>query len=74
MSNYLWVYILAVLAVISLVIFFVSFSKDHFFIKKLKKSKSSYVLNFTFLILSIADILLIVYLFMILKEQIGIFS
>ncbi len=74
MINYLWIYILSALAVVSLIIFLISFSKDHFFIKKLKLKKGNYALNFMLLIIFLSDIGLIVYLLMLLKEQINILS
>lgn len=73
MSSYLWIYIIAVVAVVSLIIFLMTFGKDHFYIKKLKKKKTAYIINLVLLIFSIVDVALIIYLFMVLKEQIGIF-
>lgn len=74
MSNYLWVYILGILSFSSLFIFLISFGKDHRYIKKLKLNKLSYLPNFLLIVFSILDVSLIIYLFMILKEQIGVFQ
>lgn len=72
MVNYLWVFILTVLSLVALLIFFISFSKDLFFIKKLKKSPLNYLLNFSLIAFSAVDIGLVIYLFQMLKKQIGI--
>lgn len=74
MTHYLWVYLLSALAILSLIGFLVSFSKDHLLIKKLKLSKFNYLLNFSLLLMSFLDIGLIIYLFSTLKEQINVLS
>ncbi len=74
MGNYLWVYIIGAVAFVTLLIFLITFPKDHSYIKKLRKSKANYLLNFSLLIFSLADIGLIIYLFMLLKEQVEVFS
>lgn len=74
MMNYLWIYILGTLAFISLIAFWITFSKDHFFIKKLKMKKRNYLLNLTLLLFCFVDIGLIIFLLMSLKEQMNIFG
>lgn len=73
MQNYLWVIVLSSLSLVSLLVFLISFSKDHFYIKKLKRSSANYFLNFSLLVLSIADVVLVIYLFQLLKQQLGLF-
>lgn len=74
MGNYLWVYIIGAVAFVTLLIFLITFPKDHQYMKKLKKSKAGYLLNFSLLIFSLADVGLIIYLFMLLKDQVGVLS
>ncbi|HCM89367.1 MAG TPA: hypothetical protein DIS85_05670 [Vagococcus sp.] len=74
MASYLWIFILSTIAIISLLIFLISFSKDHFLIKKLKLKKLNYIFNFLLLIISLSDIGLIIYLFSLLKQQIEVFT
>lgn len=68
--NYLWVYILSSITGISLLCFILTFSKDLYLTKKLKKSKKSLFLNFSLLIISFVSISLVIYLFVLLKDQI----
>lgn len=68
--NYLWVYILSSITGISLLCFMLTFSKDLYLTKKLKKSKKSLILNFSLLIISFVSISLVIYLFVLLKDQI----
>lgn len=68
--NYLWVYILSSITGISLLCFILTFSKDLYLTKKLKKSKKSLILNFSLLIISFISISLVIYLFVLLKDQI----
>ncbi|MBO0437448.1 hypothetical protein [Vagococcus fluvialis] len=68
--NYLWVYILSSITGISLLCFILTFSKDLYLTKKLKKSKKSLILNFSLLIISFVSISLVIYLFVLLKDQI----
>lgn len=68
--NYLWVYILSIISGISLICFILTFSKDLYLTKKLKQSKKRLVLNFSLLGISLASISLVIYLFVLLREQI----
>lgn len=68
--NYLWVYILSLIAATSLLGFILTFSKDMSLTKKLKLSKKSLILNFSLIIISFGSISLVIYLFVLLKEQI----
>lgn len=70
MKDYLWVYILGALASVSLLFFLVTLSRDVFLVRKLRKKRVSLALNFNFLIISIVSLSLIIYLFILLKDQI----
>lgn len=70
MTNYLWLFLLAGLAVLSLFYFVITLSRDVFLLKKLRKKKRKYILNFSLLVLTLGSLSLIVYLFNILREQI----
>lgn len=72
--DYLWIYFLSGIATVSLIVFLLTFSKDIFYTKKLKLNKSSLVLNCSLLLLSILSISLIIYLFISLREQIGLIN
>ncbi|OJG55484.1 hypothetical protein RV06_GL001927 [Enterococcus haemoperoxidus] len=47
-----------------------SFSRDVFLMRRLKLSKSNLVINFSLLLLTLSSLILIIYLFVLLKEQI----
>lgn len=70
MREYLWVYILGVIAAISFFWFIITLSRDILLVKKLKLAKVSFTLNFTLLFISLSSVGLIIYLFTSLKEQI----
>ncbi|ALS36832.1 hypothetical protein ABID30_001969 [Enterococcus rotai] len=72
MRDYLWVFILAGIASVSLLFFIVTLSRDVFLARRLKLKKSNLVLNFSFLAMSLGSLIMIIYLFMLLKEQIGL--
>lgn len=72
MRDYLWVFILAGIASVSLLFFIVTLSRDVFLARRLKLKKSNLVLNFSFLTMSLGSLIMIIYLFMLLKEQIGL--
>lgn len=72
--NYLWVYILTIIAILSLGFFLATFSKDMYLTRKLKLKKTSLWLNFSLLLISLMSLGLIIYLFSSLKEQIQFFS
>lgn len=74
MIYYLWVFILTGVALASLLLFLVSISKDLDLVKKLKRRKSSLMLNFSLLVTSLVSIGFIIYLFLELKRQIDLFS
>lgn len=74
MIYYLWVFILTGVALTSLLLFLVSISKDLDLVKKLKRRKSSLMLNFSLLVTSLVSIGFIIYLFLELKRQIDLFS
>ncbi|WP_207695808.1 hypothetical protein DOK67_0001478 [Enterococcus sp. DIV0212c] len=70
MKDYLWIYILGGIASASLIFFLVTLSRDVFLARKLKKKKLDLTVNFTLLVVSIASLALIIYLFVLLKDQI----
>ncbi|WP_430602051.1 hypothetical protein IGJ02_002260 [Enterococcus sp. DIV0724b] len=70
MNDYLWVYILGGIATSSLLYFLATLSKDVFLVRKLKKKRKDLALNFSLLALSIVSLSLIIYLFILLKDQI----
>lgn len=74
MIYYLWVFILAGITLVALISFLMSITGDLNLLKKVKKKKSSLVLNFSLLLTSLVSIGFIIYLFMELKRQIDIFS
>lgn len=74
MIYYLWIFVLAGVSLLSLILFLTSITKDIPLIKKLKIKKSYLVLNLTLLIISIGSIGLIINLFIELKKQIDIYG
>ncbi|ALS36871.1 hypothetical protein ABID30_001928 [Enterococcus rotai] len=68
--NFLWVYILCGIGVASIVFFLLTFSRDVFLIKRLKKNKQFLLLNFSFLIFTFISVTLVIYLLVLLKDQI----
>lgn len=70
MKDYLWIYILGGIASTSLLFFLVTLSRDVFLVRKLRKKKLDLAFNFTLLAVSIASLGLIIYLFVLLKDQI----
>lgn len=72
MIYYLWVFILAGVALVSLFFFLLTLTQDINIIKVLKKKKTALVLNFSLFIITIVSSGLIIYLFYELKRQIDI--
>ncbi|MGX7272509.1 hypothetical protein [Enterococcus haemoperoxidus] len=70
MIDYLWIFILGGIAIVSLVVFLILLSRDVFLIKKLRKKKSLLTLNFSLLFISLTSLGLIAYLFTLLRDQI----
>ncbi|MGM0218748.1 hypothetical protein IGI43_001858 [Enterococcus sp. AZ126] len=70
MIDYLWMYILGAISFITLVYFLMSFSRDIFLVRRLKLNKSSLVINFSLLLITLISLILVIYLFVLLKEQI----
>lgn len=68
--NFLWLYILGGTSVLALLIFLTTFSKDVFLVKRLKKKKRTLWLNGSFLAITFISITLVIYLFVLLKDQI----
>ncbi|WP_430604788.1 hypothetical protein IGL98_002701 [Enterococcus sp. DIV0840] len=63
MIDYLWIYILSGVALLSLVLFLLTLSRDLFLVKRLKAKKIALFANFSLLILSLMSLALIIYLF-----------
>ncbi|MFZ6625771.1 hypothetical protein ACOXU5_08775 [Vagococcus fluvialis] len=72
MKDYLWVFILSAIGLFSAGIFLGTISKSTRLIKKLHLSKISLILNFMLLIISLVDIGLIIYVFILVKDQINL--
>lgn len=72
MTKYIWLFILGGIAMIALIFFLMTFSKDMFLIKKLKKTKKNLILNFSLIITTLTCLGLVIYLFTLLKEQINL--
>ena len=70
MKDYLWIYILGGIASASLLFFLVTLSRDVFLVRKLQKKKLDLAFNFSLLAVSITSLGLIIYLFVLLKDQI----
>lgn len=70
MIDYLWMFILGGIAILSLMFFLMNLSRDVFLIKKLRKKRVSLSLNFSLLIITLTSLGLIAYLFTLLREQI----
>lgn len=74
MKDYLWVFILTVIALVSAGVFLATISQSSALIKKLKLPKVKLLLNFILLIISLVDIALIIYVFILVKEQISLLA
>lgn len=72
MRDYLWVFILSAIALISAGLFLATISKTTMLIKRLKLPKINLVLNFILLLISLLDIGLIIYVFILVKDQINL--
>lgn len=72
MMDYLWMFFLGGIAVLSLVIFLITLSRDTFLVKKLKQKKSVLSVNFSLLLITLSSLGIIVYLFNLLRTQIEI--
>jgi len=70
--DYLWIFILGAVAILSLLVFLMTLSRDAFLMKKLRKKKNQFFLNFGLLFTTLTCLGLIVYLFTLLKDQIEI--
>ena len=70
MIDYLWMFILGGIAIVSLVFFLMTLSRDVFLMKRLRKKKQSLGLNFALLFITLTSLGLIAYLFVLLRDQI----
>lgn len=70
MTTYLWVYLLGGVGALSLVLFLSTLSKDALLVKRLRKSRRSLSINFSLVVVSLTSVGLIIYLFVLLKDQI----
>lgn len=71
MKDYLWIFILGAIALTSAGLFLGTISKSSTLINKLKFPKKHLLLNFMLLIISLVDIGLIIYVFLLVREQIS---
>nr|WP_242590309.1 MULTISPECIES: hypothetical protein [Enterococcus] len=62
------------ISVTALLFFITTLSRDAFLSRRLKLNKSYLILNFSFIIISLGSLSLIIYLFILLKEQIGLIA
>lgn len=70
MIDYIWMFILGGIAILSLLFFLITLSRDAFLLKKLRKKKFQLVLNFSLLFITLTSLGLIAYLFTLLRDQI----
>lgn len=70
MIDYLWIFILGGIAIVSLLIFLMTLARDAFLLKKLRKKKQGLLLNFGLLFITLTSLGLITYLFTLLRDQI----
>ncbi|MDR0922705.1 MAG: hypothetical protein LBM95_10035 [Lactobacillales bacterium] len=70
MMDYLWIFLLGGVAIVTLIFFLVTLSRDIFLLKRLRYGKSKLLLNFSFIGLTLASLGLVVFLFNLIKEQI----
>ena len=70
MMDYLWMFFLGGVAILSLMFFLFTLSRDTFLVKKLKKKKYMLGVNFSLLLITLGCLGMIVYLFNLLREQI----
>ncbi|WP_348921001.1 hypothetical protein [Enterococcus rotai] len=70
MIDYLWLFILGGVSIVSLVFFLMTLSRDVFLVKKLRKKKQILGLNFALLFITLTSLGLIAYLFVLLRDQI----
>ncbi|MEO1769227.1 hypothetical protein [Candidatus Enterococcus ferrettii] len=69
MERYSWMILLAVIAGVALIGFFVFFFKDMEFIKKMKEPKTSLWINFSLFFISVLSIILSIYLYYDIQTQ-----
>ncbi|WP_288396141.1 hypothetical protein [uncultured Vagococcus sp.] len=70
MKDYLWIFILGAIVLLSAGLFLGTISKSSILINRLKLPKGHLILNFTLLAVSLVDIGLIVYVFLLVRDQI----
>ena len=70
MIDYLWIFVLGGIAIVSLLIFLMTLARDAFLLKKLRKKKQGLLLNFGLLFITLTSLGLITYLFTLLRDQI----
>ena len=74
MKDYLWVFVLTVISLISASVFLLTIGQSTQLIKKLKFSNVRLISNFILLLISLVDMGLIIYVFMLVKTQIDLLS
>ncbi|MBO0428303.1 hypothetical protein [Vagococcus fluvialis] len=70
--DFLWTYVLGSIAILSIIFFLLTFSRDIYLIKKLKLNRSSLAVNFSLLMIACISVGIVVYLFILLKNQINL--
>lgn len=70
MMDYLWMFFLGGIAILALMFFLITLSRDTFLVKKLKKKKMLLSVNFGLLLITLSSLGMIVYLFNLLRTQI----
>lgn len=70
--NFLWVYLLGGLSLIALMTFLFTLSRDVSLSKQLNKGKWAIGVNLLSFFISLGSIFLMIYLFLLLKEQINL--
>ena len=71
MRDYVWIFILGGIALVSTGVFLGTISKSSMLIKKLRIPKRHLILNFMLLVATLVDISLIIYVFVLVKNQIS---
>lgn len=74
MRDYLWIFILSGVALLAAGIFLGTISSSSLLIKKNKLPKYKLLLNFILLVSALVDIGLIIYVFILVKDQISALS
>ncbi|WP_314067975.1 hypothetical protein [uncultured Vagococcus sp.] len=72
--GYFWIYFLAIVCVFSLSVFLMTLSSNVVLVRKLNLPNKSLSVNWLLIIFSLVSLGLLVYLFYLLKVQLGIMA